>query len=272
MIFLMPLKKRIIIYLLTLASLLLLLAWISDEYPGFLNENYNGSLARLDSYNCVENTNQICGQDFSGRIENLLVGDSEALSISDLFVKKSPENSRSLALSGCSFLPGGIVRLNITEQCKDWNMKILNFLNEDCHKDVYLFNRFKPETYLESELYLDFLLQTGKKCKRFTIIGTPAELIGNFSAYSSLFIDSPINTPKYFDESDFDSFSIAWSNRMKQWERRHQNLVNYIDTNELILGKFPTKLMNSKKQLLYGDSTHLSKYGGEILVNKIFDN
>lgn len=265
----MALSKRANTYLGIVSSLLLLLMWIKADYPGFLHENFNGSLARLDPYDCVQNVNEICGHDFNEKLQNLLVGDSEALSITDLFVEKFPDNSRSLAFSGCSFLPTGIVRPNTTGECREWNKNILRALEGNCKKDVFVFNRFKPESNLESRQYLDFLLELGEKCNSLTVIGTPAEIIGKFSAYSSLFVESPIGTPKFFYKRDFDLTSIAWNNRMNLWSIKHQELLKYIDTNGLVLGEFPTRLRNAKNQLLYGDSTHLSKYGGEIIVKSI---
>ena len=107
-------KKLLFFYLITILLIGLTGIWLAAGYPGILKTNYQGSFQRLHNTENGFHKNSIL-QRFSERIEksqNVLIGDSEAISIGDLFVRKFGFNSGIYALAGCSFRTRNIAICN----------------------------------------------------------------------------------------------------------------------------------------------------------------
>lgn len=257
-------------YLSTIMMIMALSLWIISGYSWMGNSNFNGGVSRLSKIECLNSIDPKC----AGRLDlhtanDVLLGDSEAVSISDLFKDEFGKNSYIGALTGCSFLPASIFRVTQTTECLRLNAKHLTLIKEFGCKNVYLFNRFRPLTEYEEEQYLAFISDISNHCNSVTIMGTPSEMISDFRAYSNLLFKSSPNTPKQFTESDFDLLSLKWNVKFRNIAPSLRNNINYIDTNSLILPVFPTSLKNASGEYLYFDSTHLSRYGGEILVKEL---
>jgi hypothetical protein len=256
-----------------LSSILLFIAlsfWIISGYPGLGNSNFIGGASRLSGIECLSSIDWECdGKPDLPTAKDVLLGDSEAVSISDLFKDEFGKNSYIGAYTGCAFLPPDIFRTTQTSECLSLNAKHLILIKEVGCKNIYIFNRFRPVTEYEEEQYLEFISSISRHCNSVTIIGTPSEMVSDFRAYSNLFFKSSLNTPKQFIESDFDSLSLKWNDKLRNIVPSLRNNMYYIDTNSLILPVFPTSLKNASGEYLYFDSTHLSRYGGELVVKEL---
>jgi hypothetical protein len=257
-------------YLSSIITFIALASWIMSGYPGIGNSNFNGGVSRLSKIECLSSIDPKCsGRSDLPTANNVLLGDSEAVSISDLFKNQFGKNSYIGALTGCSFLPDSILRKSQTSECLGLNAKHLALIRDVGCKNIYIFNRFRPVTKYEAEQYLEFISTLADNCNSVTVIGTPLEMISDFSAYSNLLFKSSPNTPNQFVESDFDSLSLKWNKKLGNIAPRLGKNVSYFDTDDLIIPVFPTSLRDASGEYLYFDSTHLSKYGGELLVKEL---
>ena len=265
----MKISKLIILYLGAILLFSLIQLWISNGYPGILKENFKGGVQRFQTFKCQSDLLPNCSKlDFSQQGHKILLGDSEAMSLSDVFKKRFGSIASVYAENGCSFVANGINRESFDSKCRELNTLLLTKLLKQCQADIYVFNRFVPKDLFEQKLYLEFLNQVGKACNKLVVIGTPLQIRGNFSTYSSLVFKRSFDSPKYFNKSDFMDDYMNW-NRILQKEI--ENSVNsvYLDTEVLLVKKFPTTLRNSAGNFLYSDSTHVSRYGAEIIATNL---
>jgi hypothetical protein len=265
----MRISKLIYLYLGGILLFSLIQFWISNGYPGILKENYEGGSQRFQSIKCQSDLLPDCTKaDFSQKNSKILLGDSEAMSLSDEFKKRFGPKGFVYAKNGCSFMADGISRESFDSDCKKQNTLLFNKLMKQCQADVYVFNRFVPKDLFEQKLYLDFLNEVGKACNGLVIVGTPLQIRGNFSAYSSLFFKKSFDSPRYFDKSDFVVDYMRWNKDFKAILKNNINL-SYLDTEALLVGKFPTTLRNDNGDYLYTDSTHVSRYGADVIVENL---
>ena len=262
-------KKLLFFYLITILLIGLTGIWLAAGYPGILKTNYQGSFQRLHNTENGFHKNSIL-QRFSERIEksqNVLIGDSEAISIGDLFVRKFGFNSGIYALSGCSFLPESIQRPNQPSGCLEFRAKIYRFVLNSKTENIFIFNRFTPISEQETLLYVTFLKSLQHDDNEIIVIGHPVELVNQFSAYATLLFPVGFNTPKQFNRTDFSSASLKWNSSLSEYIKKFNNQkIKYINTDEILFSKFPSTLKDNTGRFLYTDSTHLSLYGGEILM------
>lgn len=265
-------KSLTITYVVTILVCTFLAVWIGNGYAGAFNSNFSGGFQRLNGQECYPSSSSECRLELP-KNENykLLVGDSEAVSISDLFKDGMGNRTYVGALTACPFIPKSIIRESMTKQCRDLVDRNFQIVFGATCGDIYIFNRFRPENESEQSSYFSFLRQIAKSCQHLTLIGTPIELIPRFNAYSSIMFRTAINAPSVFKRSDFDGRSIVWNSVLSDFFRKPQNLpnMNYINTNEIVVTRLPTSLRDSNGEYLYTDSTHLSKYGGEMIMAQI---
>jgi hypothetical protein len=258
-------QRLINIYFGSFVLMVLAWAWTSTGYLGLFVENIEGGMQRFQRMVCQSDLDPSCGQVSFSRVgSKVLLGDSEAMSIADQYKKRFDRNAYVYAENGCSFLPETINRTR-TNQCIEFNKLLLQKLNKECVADLYLFNRFVPKNNFEKNQYLSFLKQLNISCKRLIVIGTPLQIIGNYSAYASLFFSKSLDSPKSFSKGDFMNEYMEWN---KEISSRLTDIL-YIDTEKLLVSSFPTELTNNSGQYLYTDSTHVSKYGAEIISQSL---
>lgn len=258
-------QRLIHIYICSFVLMVLTWAWTSVGYFGLFVENIEGGTQRFQRMVCQSDLDPSCTQvSFSRAGSKVLLGDSEAMSIADQYKKRFGQNAYVYAENGCSFIPETIKRIR-TNQCIELNKLLLQKLNKECLADLYLFNRFVPRNNFEKAQYLSFLKQLNRSCKRLIVIGTPLQISGNYSAYASLFFSRSLDSPKSFSKGDFMHEYMEWN---KEISSRLTKTI-YIDTEKLLVSGFPTELTNKSGQYLYTDSTHVSKYGAEIISQSL---
>lgn len=173
--------------------------WISNGYPGILKENYDGGSQRFQTIKCQSDLLPNCPKvDFSQKDRKILLDDSEAMSLSDEFKKRFGSEGFVYAENGCSFIADEIYRESFDLTCKEKNILLFTELKKQCRTDIYVFNRFVPKDLKEHEIYLDFLNQIGGSCNKLVVVGTPLQIRGNFSAYSSLIFKKSFDSPQVF--------------------------------------------------------------------------
>ena len=267
-------KLLFVAYILVLSICSMLALWINGGYKNWPSSNFDGGFQRLTAEDCY--SDELPGCEFTlpkDDTYSLLLGDSEAISISDLFKKEMGHNSYVSALTACSFLPKSIIRKNMSEDCLKMNSRNRQIVFGSTCKKVYIFNRFRAASESEESSYFDFLRGIANSCEQLTVIGTPIELIPRFNAYSNLMAKTAINSPEIFDRVDFDSNSLLWNETLDDFFKR-QNLssMKYINTNSIVIPEWPTTLIDLDGEYLYTDSTHLSKYGGEMVMAEVKKN
>jgi hypothetical protein len=262
-------NKLIILYIGGIVLFSLIQFWISNGYPGILKENYNGGSQRFQTIKCQSDLLPNCSKvDFSQKDQKILLGDSEAMSLSDEFKKRFGSKGFVFAKNGCSFITDEIYRESFDSTCKEKNFSLFTELKKQCRADIYVFNRFVPKDLKEQEIYLDFLNQVGVACNKLVVVGTPLQIRGNFSAYSSLLFKKSFDSPKFFEESDFMVDYINWNKEFRKQVKSFESIF-YLDTEALLAKEFPTTLKNDTGDYLYTDSTHVSRYGAEIIVGNL---
>jgi hypothetical protein len=264
-------RKLALSYLATLSICMVTGLWISNGYPGLHFSNYEGGFQRLNEVECFSSTEPGCRLKLPKiGTYNLLLGDSEAISISDIFKAELGDHSYVSALTACSFIPESIVRKSMNQNCRELNSSNLKIVFKKNCKNVYIFNRFRPESESERALYFDFINKIAKSCESLTVIGAPTELIPRFNAYSNMMIKTAINSPRVFSKDDFNQESLDWNNSLANFINL-QNFYNmrYINTHNLVVTSYPTSLKNFDGEYTYTDSTHLSKYGGAMIMREI---
>jgi hypothetical protein len=252
----------------------MLTLWINSGYKGWPSSNFSGGFQRLTVEDCYSNELPGCELTLpKDDTYSLLLGDSEAISISDLFKEEMGHNSYVSALTACSFIPKSIIRQNMSEDCQRLNSRNREIVFGSTCKKIYIFNRFRAESESEESSYFDFLKGIANSCEQLTVIGTPIELIPRFNAYSNLMAKTAVNSPKVFDRDNFDNMSFRWNQTLVDFFEGH-NISNmrYINTNSIVIPEWPTTLINLDGEYLYTDSTHLSKYGGEMVMAEIKRN
>ena len=263
-------RKLLVVYIAVIQAMVLLAFWISSGYSGLPNKNIKGGVTRLSRFHCLSTTEPNCPsfRPINSRYE-ILLGDSEAISISDLFINKFKTTGHVTALSGCSFLPASITRESQTQACRNLNLKTMKLLNSKICGNVYIFNRFTPLNSTEADRYVGFLRNISRECESLTVIGSPVELNGNFSAYASMLFKSAIDSPAYFAKRDFDQASLNWNSQLAKRLSNSARKIIYINTNAILVPHFPTTLKDSAGEYLYFDRTHLSYYGGQKIISTI---
>jgi hypothetical protein len=264
-------RNLVLSYLATLSICMLGGLWISNGYVGVHFSNYEGGFERLKDVECFSNTEPGCGFRLPKNVTyNLLLGDSEAISISDLFKTELGGYSYVRARTACSFIPESIVRESMDKGCRILNSNSLKIVSKKNCKNVFIFNRFRPESDSEEASYFDFISKIAKSCQSLNVIGAPTELKPRFNAYSNMVMKTAINSPRVFNKADFDPESLRWNNTLANFISK-QNFynVNYINTHKLVVTRYPASLRNPDGEYTYTDSTHLSKYGGAIIMAEI---
>jgi hypothetical protein len=264
-------RYLVLSYFATLSICIMGGLWISNGYVGVHFSNYEGGFERLKDVECFSSTEPGCRSKLPKNVTyNLLLGDSEAISISDLFKAELGDYSYVRALTACSFIPESIVRESMNEDCRILNSNSLKIVSKKTCKNVFIFNRFRPESNSEEVLYFDFISKIAKSCQSLTVIGAPTELNPRFNAYSNMVMKTAMNSPRVFNKVDFDPESLRWNKTLANFIGK-QNFyeVNYINTHKLVVTSYPTSLRNSDGEYTYTDSTHLSKYGGAIIMAEI---
>lgn len=247
----------------------LTLVWTKNGYSGVFNGNYEGGFQRFNSIDCQSDIAKNCKKiDFEDSRGKLLIGDSEAMSLSDQFKSRFGKSGVVYALSGCSFLPKSIIRETKTPGCVELNEYLMEQIKLHCRIDLYIFNRFIPADVTEHRRYLAFLGLISEKCNRVTVIGTPPQIKGNYSAYSSLLFTVSLDSPRKFNKSDFLMEYMRFNSDL-QIAIKYNKKIIYIDTVSLLIKGFPTALKNKNGDYLFTDSTHLSKFGAEIIVKNL---
>lgn len=265
-------KKLFVLYIFVTSLFVFLTFWISWGYPGYPNSNLNGGISRLARFSCFSMTEPNCNQFRPDNSDySLLLGDSEAISISDLFIRKFYPNGYVGAMTGCSFLPSSIHRKSQSQACRKLNKKVVKQLRSNYCGNIYIFNRFTPLNAGEEREYLSFLDAIAKSCKSLTIIGSPIEIKPKFSAYATMFFKATINQQEYYDLKDFNRESLRWNQRIQSELTKSSSEIHYIDTNSILITQYPTTLKNSQGEYYYFDSTHLSLFGGEKILASILN-
>jgi organic radical activating enzyme len=256
---------------------------LRDDLPELLREvrkigqvhfltNGSGFVDRKYLRECAESASFTNGFNCIGfsyhKDQKILLGDSEAMSLSDEFKKRFGSKGFVFAKNGCSFITDEIYRESFDSTCKEKNFSLFTELKKQCRADIYVFNRFVPKDLKEQEIYLDFLNQVGVACNKLVVVGTPLQIRGNFSAYSSLLFKKSFDSPKFFEESDFMVDYINWNKEFRKQVKSFESIF-YLDTEALLAKEFPTTLKNDTGDYLYTDSTHVSRYGAEIIVGNL---
>lgn len=219
--------------------------------------------------NCQSDLLKNCKKiNFSESGSKLLIGDSEAMSLSDVFKSRFRKNGFVYALSGCSFIPKSIIRNTGTSDCRQLNDYLIRQIELDCRVDIYIFNRFVPTGKVEQSQYLDFIWSLAEKCNRVTVIGTPPQIRGNYSAYASLLFRVSLDSPRNFEKKDFLTEYMRWNSVFQIAIKQHEKVI-YIDTVDLLVTNFPTTLQNKNGDYLFADSTHVSKFGADIIIRNL---
>ena len=61
---------------------------------------------------------------------------------------------------------------------------------------------------------------------------------------------------------------INWNKEFRKQVKSFESIF-YLDTEALLAKEFPTTLKNDTGDYLYTDSTHVSRYGAEIIVGNL---
>jgi hypothetical protein len=202
---------------------------------------------------------------------NLLVGDSEAESIRDLFESSFFPRGTVISRSGCPFIDFKVE--NVQEDCVSLNHKRFRFISNLGRSTIYIFNHNIVFDDNQLERLKKDLIQMTSDGNRVVYILPPAEIKGNFGAYALLFFKTPIGTPSSFINTDFKIENFNSNERIITLIKNiNSNSITYIDVNPLLCPKYPCEITNSEGEYLYQDSTHLSAFGGEILLNSILNS
>lgn len=177
----MKIKKLIAIYVNLLFLLLLTYYWINGGYQGILKENFSGGFQRFQIISCQSDLLPNCPKSYFSQIgSSVLLGDSEAMSISDEFKKRFGPHAYVYAESGCPFFPSGLGNDRLSNSCESQNSELLAEMNEQCRSNIYIFNRFVPQNAIEQNQYLQFILEVAHNCNNLVIVGTPLQMKNNF--------------------------------------------------------------------------------------------
>lgn len=260
--------------------LLLILAtatWVHSDYKGPFQNNFAGGFYRLSKLGpnpCNVNLNT-CISYYSKLIsakskQNVLVGDSEAESIRDLFDHAFRPNGITISRSGCPFI---VLEINgLDKACRKLNLRRLKLLTSLNNSTFYVFNHninLDAQETLREVQDLQSLTLNGNQV---IYILPPAVIKGNFGAYALLLFKTPIGTPKFFWSNHFDSTYFKANTDIKMAiDNLKEPTFSYIDTDPLLCTHYPCELKDDQGEFLYQDSTHLSAFGGKILIDSILE-
>ena len=226
---------------------------------------------------------------FNGKNKNeiVLLGNSHAQMYGYAFeniVNTLSVNGRILALNGC--LP--TTTYNISKECIDKATKNLSKIIDDKNISVVLIGLDWNHTFL-----FDKFNNKIEKDVDFTLVQSLNQLSSDLSKYNKkVFVIGPISIPRYyfaFDLSRKEYFKnekiiLSFYNDKKEFEKRYQNIFNYLDKikfitlikpHEVQCGNFKCDFLIGGKSI-FSDNNHLSKDGSllmeKLLLKMIKDN
>lgn len=257
-----------IIWLSILALLLLTKVWILNGYPGPFQNNLKGGNARFIFTSCFHDNS--CKLTSKQENISILLGDSLAESMKDIFYNKFAPDVQILSLTGCSFIPVELKyksSIPVTSMCQNHYNKSLSKVNSLSSSSIYIYNRYLPKTTMETSNYLTFLTSLQQNGNKIKVIGQPIEIIKQYSSYSTLIFSRAIRTPNSIPKSGFSMQSID-NNRKLQIAINSLNNPNitYLNTASIICPRYPCKLNDNLGNSIYTDNTHLSYFGNNKLL------
>jgi len=238
--------------------------WIHAGYPGPLQNNLKGGFARFDSDSLVtENMDTLRPNGM-----DLLLGDSEAQSIQDLFAMRFGEDSVIRAKSGCSFIPKRAFReISHTIDCERFYHDSWNLVSKTSNSKIFIFNRYLPSSQQEILEFISFLRKISNNENSIILVGQPVEITKPYAAYSSLFFKRPLGSFNEMPKEDFDKSSIQrWAALKRELELFAPSVVRIVDSEKIICPNYPCEMFNDQGESKYTDSTHLSIYGAKSLI------
>lgn len=243
-------------------------------YPGPFSKNFEGGFFRLRNFSKTQCQNAACikviekSKEFQNK-KILLVGDSEAESISDLFISIYGQRGLNLSRSGCSFILESL-RSYHSYECSNFDHQRQLLIKKSEFSQIYIFNRYTPPNSLARSKYIEFIRTFTQVSTNVTIISAPPEINGNFQAFSSLVFHNPIGTPSEFNKENFNQETIEWNEFLSRYINQNKDWnLKYVDSFRIICRSFPCRLKDQKGKWLYLDSTHLSAYGGMLILKEI---
>jgi len=271
----MPRVKRpsrlFLFHLLTIILLLFVKYWIISGYPGPFQNNLKGGSARFNFTSCFHDNS--CK--FSSNNENIsiLLGDSEAESMKDLFYEKYQPHVEILSKPGCSFIPTELKHkdsIEVTNECAKLYEESLVRVKSLSSSSIHIYNRYTPKSSNELFLYLSFLQSLQQNQNKIIVIGQPIEILSKYSAYSSLIFSRAINTPSSISKSDFSHESIHYARKLQvAIHSLNNSSIKYINTEATICPAYPCQLIDESGNSMYADDTHLSSFGNLKLIDKL---
>lgn len=264
-------SRLFLFHFITLILLLLVKYWIISGYPGPFQSNLQGGSARFNFTSCFHDNS--CN--FSSNNENIsiLLGDSEAESMKDLFYEKYQPHVKILSKPGCSFIPTELkyrASIEVTNDCVKLYEESLVQVKSLSTSSIYIYNRYTPKTPDDLFFYLSFLLSLQQNENKIIVIGQPIEILSKYSAYSSLVFSKAINTPSSIPKSDFSPESINYARKLQVAIHSLKNSsIKYLNTEAIICPEYPCQLIDESGNSMYEDDTHLSYFGNWKLINKL---
>lgn len=218
---------------------------------------------------------------FNGKNKNeiVLLGNSHAQMYGYAFenvVNTLSINGRILALNGC--LP--TTTYNISKECIDKATKNLTKIIDDKNISVVLIGLDWNHTFL-----FDKFNNKIQKNVDLTLVQSLNQLSSDLRKYNKkVFLIGPISIPRYYFAFDLsrkeyfknDKIILSFHNDKNEFEKRYQNIFNYLDKikfitlikpHEVQCGNFKCDFLIGGKSI-FSDNNHLSK-DGSLLMEKL---
>lgn len=271
-------RKWAELFMFPLVLLIIISLWVHFDYYGPFQSNFNGGFYRLSKLGpnpCNEDTKS-CMNIYEKETDvktalNLLVGDSEAESIRDLFESSFLPTGTVISRSGCPFINFKVE--NVQKECASLNYERFRFIASLEQSTIYIFNHNVDFDDVQLEHLKKQLIKMITDGNKVVYILPPAEIKGNFGAYALLLFKTPIGTPRSFVYNDFKIENFKSNERIKSIIASiNSKSISYVDVNPLLCPNYPCEITDSEGEYLYQDSTHLSAFGGLILMDSILSS